>query len=271
MDTQSFFIVIVKCLVLVALATTFIRTVSNSPKKPHRPAWWQQKARHESTSMSAPRLEVQFNSSQQLRFEWHPVAGATHYQLLERPGPNSVFQSLGAVVPANRTMRAVNRPLHSQLNTQYVLRAYNDTGFVDSAALCVGERLMVKLNYLQQHDIDPTGYFGFSVNQSAGGRTLIIAETDQAKLSSETSHSAAYVFLRDMKGQWNKLAYMQGDQASELADNAHRLEPMIEAPQLSPAETPILAPRRRKRRASQLTPNWQDAARDLRWMNFNSP
>lgn len=266
MEPQTFFLVIVKCLVLVALVLTLVRTLGTTPK--HQPRhWWQQKPLKAAALLSTPRLEVQFCSSQQLSFEWQDVAGATHYQLLERPGPNSVFQPVGASVPAGREKRLVSRPLHSRLNTQYVLRACNDSGFVDSAALCVGERLMVKLNYLQKHDINPTEYFGFSVTQSAGGRTLIIAETDQANLTSDSSHSAAYVFLRDMKGQWNKLAYMQGDKAREISE----LEQSIEAPQISPAETAIAAPRRHAARAFRFNPNWQDAARNLRWLNFNSP
>ncbi|PTY38462.1 hypothetical protein BGP77_12195 [Saccharospirillum sp. MSK14-1] len=270
MEAPTFFTIIVKCLVLLALAMTFVRTLGHQPK-PQRQPWWQQRARRESRTLVAPRLDVQFTSSQQLSFEWHDVTGATHYQLLERPGPNSVFQPVGAVISAGREKRTINRPLHARLNTQYVLRAFSANGFADSAALSVGERLMVKLNYLQQNNIDPTAYFGFSVTQSAGGRTLIIADSDQASLGATDSHCAAYVFLRDMKGQWNKLAYMRGDKANEQSDDLSSCEPYIEAPELSPAESPILPSPWRKRRGFRVVPSWQDAARNLRWMNFNSP
>lgn len=258
MEPQTFFSLIFKSLVLVALVMTFIRTLK-SPQKQQRKPWWQQKPTKPSVALKAPRLEVQFTSSQQLTFEWQDVAGASHYQLLERPGPNSVFQPVGSPVAAGREKRTVSKPLHSRLNTQYVLRAFNEHGSVDSAALCVSERLMVKLNYLQKNNIDPTGYFGFSVTQSAGGRTLIIAESDRQG----SLQSAAYVFLRDAKGQWNKLAYMQGDQGSEMLQQ----EAMIEAPEIEI----VTAPRRRNATHFGFNPNWQDAARSLRWLNFNSP
>lgn len=269
MDAQTFFIVIVKSLMLLALAITFIRTIDRPGKA--RQSRRQQKLRSKSkkVAMSAPRLDVRFNSSQQLSFEWRDVAGATHYQLLERTGPDAVFQNLGAVIPTGRGRRAIHRPLHSQLNTQYVLRAYNDQGYIDSAALCIGERLTTKLNYLQKHHIDPSNYFGFSVNQSAGGRTLIIAEPDPT----DDSHSTAYVFLRDVKGQWNKLAYMRDNKTTNLAVKEPSPVPLDEQPQLSPAKTAMPTKGRGKKHGMRWASNWQgkEATTNLRWMNFNSP
>ncbi|WP_108127618.1 hypothetical protein [Saccharospirillum mangrovi] len=264
MEPQTFFLVIAKSLVLLVLLMTLVR-VLKAPQKPQRQPWWQQTSGKTTTTLKTPRLDVQFVSSQQLRFEWHDVAGASHYQLLERPGPNSVFQPVGSPVSAGREKRLVSKPLHSRLNTQYVLRAFNEHGFVDSSALCISERLMVKLNYLQKNNIDPTAYFGFSITQSAGGRTLIIAESDRKG----SLHSAAYVFLRDSKGLWNKLAYMQGDDTDTMSSEMIANERMIEAPELAVVE--IGSRRRRKKAGVVFNPNWQDAARDLRWLNFNSP
>lgn len=264
MEPLSFFFVLIKCLLLLALVAVLVRTLSTHPK-PTRRSWWQQKSPKPSASLKAPRLDVQFLSAEQLRFEWRDVAGATHYQLLERPGSNSVFQPVSATIPAGREVQAINQLLHRKLNSQYVLRAYHDRGYADSPALCISERLMVKLNYLQKHEIDPTAFFGFAINQSAGGRTLIIAEHNDPNPSDP--NAAAYVFLRDSKGQWNKLAYMRGNSTTPLAPR----EDNAEAPQISPAEP--IQPRRRPRQRwlFPLNPNWQDAARNLRWLNFNSP
>lgn len=264
MEPLNILSVLIKSLALVAFLMVLMRLLSTSRPATNTAEPLQDEPR--SYPPAAPELELHINSARQLRFEWQDVEGATHYQLLERPGPNSVFQPLGPVVQRGREQLIVKKPLHSRLNTQYVLRAYNDTGLADSCALSVSERLETKLRFLQDSGIDPTAYFGFSVNLSTGGRTLMIAEDDRSTLDANgVGEGSAYVFLRDGNRQWNKLAYIRGVESAQSGQSLPDIE-VTPAEPLDPAPQP-----RRKAAKARLNPSWTDAARHLSWLKFNSP
>ncbi|MFG1497900.1 hypothetical protein ABMA57_14815 [Saccharospirillum sp. HFRX-1] len=263
MDLPHTLSIFIKSLAVLGLLAIFVRLLNSHRSERND----EQQATNEMQPPTAPSLELHFKSARRLHFAWQEVRGATHYQLLERPGPNSLYRPVGRSVPAGNGQLIVKTPLHSRLNSQYVLRAYNDVGLADSVALSVSERLETKLAFLLNGGIDPTGYFGFSINKSAGGRTMIIAE-DDAK--DGATNASAYVFLRDGDDQWNKLAYLRGDRAAAMSEDELEAECLdISVTPAEPIKTSVGVSE--KGWTSPLSLYRPNALRDLRWLNFNSP
>lgn len=162
-----------------------------------------------------PKLNIRFQSARNLYFYWRDVEFASHYQLLERNDSRGDFKLVGCFILPGREAMVWTVPLHTRVNAQYILRAYNETGFSDSPVLSVTNELEDNLRYLSNGEINACEFFGFAVKFSAGGNTLFIAEDDFSSAyprrqgrSASTYMGAAYVFNRDAYGHWVQAAYI---------------------------------------------------------------
>ncbi|WP_108127542.1 hypothetical protein [Saccharospirillum mangrovi] len=215
MNVSEIIFLLLKCtalLVLFAAAMTFFKSRNKDKGKvalggSHRT--------DVSIAPAAPRMNVRFQSARNLRFQWRDVAGASHYQLLERVNEQTDFKRVGSYILPGRESLIWTVPLHSRINAQYILRAYNEDGFTDSSMVSITAELEDSLRFLRTSEIDASEFFGFAINLNEGGNTLIIAQDDFSsaypRVHGKTAASymgAAYVFNRDRSGQWSQTAYI---------------------------------------------------------------
>ena len=218
-----------------------------------------------------PRLNIRFQSARNLCFHWRDVEFASHYQLLERNDSRGDFKLVGSFILPGRESMIWTVPLHTRVNAQYILRAYNETGFSDSSVLSVSHELEENLRYLRSGEIDACDFFGFAVKLSAGGNTLFVAEDDfssafprQNGRDASSYMGAAYVFNRDACGNWVQAAYINA-----LAKTLNRDD--------DTDNRPLNDPQPETERAQDTTamPNRIDAPelffRRLAWLKSDSP
>lgn len=213
MSYSDLFFLFLKCAALFAiLAITLVRI--NRKKHNHSSA----SQRTNTASLltpTAPRVNLRFKSARNLRFQWRDVDGVSHYQLLEKTDKDADFRSVGPYILPGRESIVWTTPLYSRVNAHYILRAFNEHGFTDSPWVSVSTELEENLRYLKTSNIDAAEFFGFFIQLSEGGNTLIIAEDDFSSAyprihgTAPSSYmGAAFIFNRIGSGQWEQTAYV---------------------------------------------------------------
>lgn len=202
---------------------------------------------------AAPRVKLRFQSARNLRFQWRDVDGASHYQLLERSDEHADFKLVGACILPGREALVWTLPLHSRINAQYILRAFNEQGFTDSSVVSVAAELEENLRYLKTSGIEASEFFGFAVTLSEDGNTLVIAEDDFSSAyprvhgtNTSTYLGTAFIFRRASAGQWRQTAYINSLAKADIADQDDHQPPSDNTP-FAPTEQKKSEPKTRQR------------------------
>jgi hypothetical protein len=110
-------------------------------------------------------------------------------------------------------------PLHLRFEASYFLRACNGLGCTDSAPTSVMGSLAEAVGYFKASNSGSTDAFGTSVALSDDGTTLVVGASGERSSATgidgdQTDDSlpiagAAYVFVRDVTGEWSQQAYVK--------------------------------------------------------------
>lgn len=153
----------------------------------------------------------------QLRFSWPAVAGASHYQLLERANVGEAFVQLGN----DFTGTSVNHnvALHRRANAVYRIQACNSSGCTSSNDIALAANLLPAIGYFKASNAEAGDQFGLAVALSGDGNTLAVGAAGEASDATgvngnQTSNAAfeagaVYVFTRAADGSWSQQAYVK--------------------------------------------------------------
>ncbi|MES2483033.1 MAG: integrin [Pseudomonadota bacterium] len=179
-------------------------------------------------SLPAPmNLSVAYDAKR-YAFQWAPVAGATHYELLEDPdGPGPLpEQRIATDMAQAEASWALDGLLHQRLNASYRVRACTRAACGSPTAPLVPD-VARAIGYFKASNTGAGDAFGSAVALSPDGRTLAvgaIAEPSGARGAfavpppdddTVTRAGAVYVFVRQA-GRWRQQAYLK---ASDSATN----------------------------------------------------
>lgn len=162
-------------------------------------------------------LQLDFSQVKQFDFSWTPVAGAEHYQLLERESPNADYVEVGPQTSATEQSLVVS--LFARTNASYKLRSCGTAGCTDSEPVSVAGTLAEAVGYFKASNTDPDDWFGASVASSEDGTTLAVgAPYEKGKSTGINGDDASnnafgagavYVFVRDQHNTWRQQAYIK--------------------------------------------------------------
>ncbi len=166
---------------------------------------------------AAPTLNLSFSPIKRFDFTWTAVAGADHYELIERAAPGDPYLELAGELQGEAF--SLERPLHLRHQASYVLRACNLAGCSDSAEVSVVGSLVEAIGYVKASNTGEADFFGWSLTVSGDGNTLAVgAEGESSKATgidgdqaddSVYSSGAVYVFVREGLGTWVQQAYVK--------------------------------------------------------------
>lgn len=155
----------------------------------------------------------------QLIFDWSPVAGATHYRLLENRDGHSGFRQVGANIlpPLTRARLSISVHLQRWSSARYIVSACNTAGCTDSAPVFPSGLARDAIGYFKASNTNADDQFGALVI-SADGQTLAVSahgedsgasgvNGNQASNSSLDS-GAVYVFRRN-GSRWRQEVYLK--------------------------------------------------------------
>lgn len=180
-------------------------------------------------SLPAPKnLSVAYDAKR-YAFQWEPVAGATHYELLEDPdGPGPQLEQRVATGLAQPSASwALDALLHERLNATYRVRACTSGG-CGSPTAALAPDVARAIGYVKASNTGRGDWFGSAVALSPDGRYLAvgaIAEQSGARGAftdpppeddTITRAGAVYVYFRDA-GHWRQQAYLKASDASAHA------------------------------------------------------
>jgi hypothetical protein len=156
----------------------------------------------------------------ELIFDWDPVPGAAHYELLANPDGHSGFTSVSGQIPASRTRAGVSVSVHLQhwSSALYMVAACNAAGCRNSAPVSASDQMLDAIGYLKASNTNADDGFGSGVVLSDDGYTLAVAALredsnasgvngNQADNSS-TDSGAVYIFRREGR-RWRQEAYIK--------------------------------------------------------------
>ncbi|WP_293257488.1 hypothetical protein [Nannocystis sp.] len=166
-------------------------------------------------------LELTLSQVKQFEFHWPMTVGADYYQLHESPDGLAPFVQVGDDVVGLST--SITVPLYARMNARYLLRACDDMGCTDSAAVDVAGSLVDAIGYFKATNTGAVDYFGISVALSADGRTLAVGakyedsgasgiDGDQTDDTAKDA-GAVYVYGRDEMNVWTPQAYIKAPNA----------------------------------------------------------
>lgn len=162
-------------------------------------------------------------------FRWAPVAGATHYELLEDPdGPGPLpEQRVASDLTHAEASWALDGPLHRRVNASYRVRACTRAACGSPTAPLVPD-VARAIGYFKASNTGAGDGFGTAVALSPDGRTLAvgaIAESSGARGAfavpppdddTITRAGAVYIFVREA-GHWRQQAYLKASDTSAHA------------------------------------------------------
>ena len=155
--------------------------------------------------------EIAWERHRKFHLTWDQPPRVTHYKVLENPDGLSGFTQVGEDIPGGTAEARIVVPLVLRSNAQYMVRACNAAGCVDSPSTSVQGNLAGAIGYLKASNAEDGDYFGYAVSVSADGNTL--AAGAYYEDSSDTGvggsgadndtirSGAAYVF-RQIDGEW---------------------------------------------------------------------
>jgi hypothetical protein len=155
------------------------------------------------TRPAAPQVTVGADLKQ-LIFDWSPVAGATHYRLLENPDGHSGFRQVGANIlpPLTRARLSISVHLQRWSSARYIVSACNTAGCTDSASIFPQNLMLDTIGYFKDFNTNPGDRFGRTVVLSQDGKTLAVAA------EGENSNAGAVHVFRLVGGRWRLDVYL---------------------------------------------------------------
>src|SRR5690606_11496973 len=141
----------------------------------------------------APGLQLSLSPIKQFDFTWTPALGVEYYQLLEQATSTADYIQVGQDMTSTATSLIV--PLHLRADASYVVRACNEFGCTDSAAVDVVGSMVEAIGYFKATNPSQLATFGASVAVAADGNTMAVGGT-----------GSVAVFVRDESGGWMKQA-----------------------------------------------------------------
>lgn len=131
-----------------------------------------------SSSPAAPAAPVVSVSStiKSLEISWGPVAGVTHYRVLERSSGSSAYAQVGANLAASATSHRLDIAVHLKdwIGSRYIVQACNAGGCTDSAAVDVATHVLSAIGVVKASDTAAGDQFGAAIAISGDGTTLAI-------------------------------------------------------------------------------------------------
>jgi hypothetical protein len=140
-----------------------------------------------------------------LRFDWEPAKRAGYYRILYKADAQSEYVALGQRIPATKTAARVPVSAHllDWVNARYRVAACNRKGCRYSAELTVTDLANDTIGYFKSDPAVRAGNFGWAIDLSADGRTLVAASVED--VNGVIAAGAAYVFQR-ANGVWTQQA-----------------------------------------------------------------
>lgn len=174
-----------------------------------------------------PDVKVSASGTKNLKFDWTPVSGATHYKLLKKADNNSTFTQVGADFTTNSAIDPVSVHLTDWVNSRYKVQACNDSGCQDSNPIIADSAMNSAITYLKASNTEANDWFGWSVTISGDGKTMAIGaptEASNAKgvngdqtSNTSTTSGAVYVFAK-VNGNWQQEAYLKASNTEQPGD-----------------------------------------------------
>jgi hypothetical protein len=167
---------------------------------------------------ATPTLLIGFSQVKQFEFSWAPTSGADYYQLLERSTVDGDYLQVGDDIAGESVL--LTMPLHFRASANYMLRACNGAGCMDSAGVAVTGALTDAIGYFKASNTDADDLFGWSLALSADGNTLAVGAIGEDSNAigiggdgtndSALEAGAVYVYRQDpATGNWTQQAYVK--------------------------------------------------------------
>lgn len=152
-----------------------------------------------------PVLSLNISAVKRFEFSWSDVAGAQHYQLLEKRATDPDYLPISGDILD--TQFTATLALYTHKDASFRLRACNYWGCSESGGVTVAGSLADAVGYVKSSNTDAGDYFGYSLALSADGDTLAVGaiREDGAGTSlgaDDTDNTApeagaVYVYSRD--------------------------------------------------------------------------
>ena len=179
-----------------------------------------------------PDINVTANSPKTLSFSWTPVEGAIFYRLYKNADGTSGFVQVGPDLTDTSATDTISVHLHDWLNATYHVEAClseDCTNKTDSNTATTPGAMLGAIGYFKASNTETSDWFGWSLDISADGQTLVVAAPTEdssatgvdGSQTSNTSPSsgAVYVFfLTD--GVWAQQAYIKASNTEQPNDDA---------------------------------------------------
>lgn len=162
----------------------------------------------EVTTVGPPQEVEGFELSQEairtLRFSWTDSPGSSHYKLMENPDGESGFTQVGSDIPQGTETLALEIPLLSRFNAEYLLQSCNSLGCVDSSTLTIDAGLNNMIGYIKPDELHHAPFFGSDVSLSADGNTMAVGAGSARQFTGGGGNKVGivYVFTKTDVGHW---------------------------------------------------------------------
>lgn len=147
-------------------------------------------------------LELQFDKTKALRFQWQAVAGATLYHLQEKAEYADHFVDLAANLPARLHHYRISPPLYGRGTHQYRLLSCNAAGCSASNSLTLVHNSAV--NLMEWMPPQRSDLFGAALSLNQDGTVLAVgAPRAQLRNARSNAGSGAVYLYRHDQGHWD--------------------------------------------------------------------
>ena len=186
-----------------------------------------------SSSASAvwPDINVTANSPKTLSFSWTPVEGALSYRLFKNADGTSGFVQVGTDLTSTSATDTISVHLHDWLNATYYVEAClseDCTDKTDSNTATTPGAMLGAIGYFKASNTQTSDWFGWSLDISADGQTLVVAapaedsnatgvDGSQTSNTSPSSGAVYVFFLTD--GVWVQQAYIKASNTEQPNDD----------------------------------------------------
>lgn len=189
---------------------------SSSSSAPSRDAVW-------------PDINAYAETPKTLTFSWTPVDGATTYQLFKNVDGSSGYVEVGSPVSTATATDTVDVHLFDSLNGRYMVEACSADGCENSNPVDVSAALVGAIGYIKASNTDANDWFGWSLDLSADGTTLVVAAPAEdsnatginGDQTSNTSSNAGAIYVFELtNGVWAQQAYIKASNTEQPNSDA---------------------------------------------------
>lgn len=178
-----------------------------------------------------PGINVTATSPKTLSFSWTPVENALSYRLYKNADGSSGFVQVGGELTSTSATDTVSVHLHDWVNATYYVDACLSADCADkttSTTVNSSGAMLGAIGYFKASNTDTSDWFGWSLDISADGQTLVVAAPAEdsnatgvnGDQTSNTSPSAGAVYVFALvDGVWTQQAYIKASNTEQLNED----------------------------------------------------